>query len=108
MGKSLTCVRFTTVQARSAKGTRSALRCAEFASAPRVGKHPYCPGKSAGKKLDGGGRSEGLIRLKHCTRPSRDRNVTGSGGKASKGWAKVNKRAAPKRARINARRRAKR
>lgn len=75
MGLKKTCIAYQKVSARSAKGTRTALRCSEFAhkNGPGwKGKHPKCPGQSEGR-LQNGGRSPGLIRAKgypSCTRGS--------------------------------------
>lgn len=68
MGLKKTCVRYLVVRAKSAAGVKNALRCAEFKKASKVGKHPHCPGKNAGKRLSGGGRSKGLIRQGTCSR----------------------------------------
>jgi len=49
--------------------TKRALRCSEFQPASEVGKHPACAtskNTTGNKKLDGGGRSKGLIRAKTC------------------------------------------
>lgn len=63
MGLKKSCVRFAEKTVRSAKGRTRALRCVEFKKASKVGKHPKCD-----RRLDGGGRSKGLIRTHACNK----------------------------------------
>lgn len=88
MGKQQTCTRYKTVMARSAAGTKRALRCVNFEPASSVGKHPRCPTAQAGKRLTGGkgvGRSPGLIRVV--------RTCSGALGPNQKSLAKLAKKA---------------
>lgn len=55
MGDIRSCIKFKVTTARSAKGSKPALRCVEFQKGK---KYPCLPGQ----KLKGGGRSQNYIR----------------------------------------------
>lgn len=71
MGIKRTCIRYEKVRARSAAGTRWALRCITYAKPKKVGKNPCADHRlktKSGQSVYG--RSPGLMRVKNgkCVR----------------------------------------
>lgn len=65
MGLKRTCRKYKVVMARSAKGRRAALRCADLEKAKKVGKNPCADSRLKTRKGQAvPGRSPGLIRVR--------------------------------------------